>query len=90
MRMLVVEMLRQRFGRDVTQGRPLFEGGRYLAEAIGPDDARWRKAMALLRDSAGDGDEVLAVYGEAFHDGQAFVAGRAGRDWIVVGTAECR
>jgi hypothetical protein len=87
--MLVVEMLRQRFARDVTEGRPLFGGARYLAEAVACDDARWRKAVALLREQLGEGDEVLAVHGEAFDTGTAFIAGRAGRDWIVVGTAEC-
>jgi hypothetical protein len=89
MRMLIIEMLKGRFAHDVTQGRPLFEGGRYLAEAVSPG-AQWRKALALLRDQLREGDEVLAVHGEAFDAGVAFVAGRAGRDWTVVGTAECR
>ncbi len=88
MRTLIIEMLGPRSARDVTQGRPLFERGRYLAEPISSDDARWRKALALLRDAFAEGDDVLAVFGEAFDDGQAFIAGRPGRDWVVVGTAE--
>lgn len=86
--MLIIQMLRLRFAYDVSQGRPLFDRARYLAETVEPSDVRWGKARALLCAVAEDGDEILVVYGEGFDDGQAFIAGRQGRDWVVVGTAE--
>lgn len=86
--MILIRMLRSSWGRDVSQSRPLFEGATYLAERMEAEDDRRPKALAILRDSVERGSELLVVWGEGYDDGQLFVAGRAGRDWVVVGTAE--
>ena len=83
-------MNRECEAHDVSQRRTLFRGGQYIADTVGLGEAQWARAVGLLRCVASDGDEVLAVYGEGFAGGVAFVRGRRGRDWTVVGAAECQ